>query len=321
MKYQVNVILAAFNGIKYIEEQLNSIIDGDYPYVKVWVFDDGSTDGTDDFIREYEKKYPKKISFYKNTENKGLTKNFLEGVIMVSDKVKESSSTDQTTHYFMYSDQDDYWHKDKISRTLLKLRSTEKKYGYHKPIAVYTDALVVDENLGLMNASFHKSNNLDVTKTDLPHLLMENKLIGCTMMFNQELVKKLGNQLNDDIRYHDWWVALIAATFGHIGYLKESTISYRQHGKNIVGDQSFQKYVLNRLKNLKDQRSAIEKNILQAQLFYKIYGDSLNSSDRLIIKKFININSQNWFGKRVTIIKNGYLKTGFIRNFGLFICL
>lgn len=317
----INIILAAYNGKKYIKEQIQSIIDNDYTNIKVWVFDDGSTDGTDEIITEFEKEYPGRVIFYKNPENKGLTRNFLEGVLMVSKRIHEECPNQNIKNYYMFSDQDDFWHKDKIKKTYQKTVSTEKKYGKNKPIAVYTDALVVDEHLNLINPSFHRSNKLDVTKTDFAHLLMENKLIGCTIMINQELVHMLGNKINEGIRFHDWWVALIAASFGHISYVKDATLSYRQHGNNIVGDQSFKKYVINRLLNLKSQSSSIDKNILQAKLFYKIYGDILGSKEKEIIKNFININTQNWLSKRITVLKYGYLKTGFIRNFGLLLCL
>jgi hypothetical protein len=240
---------------------------------------------------------------------------------MVSKKVKEETNNQNNRNYYMFSDQDDFWHKDKIKRTLRKIIGTEKKHGDNKPVTIYTDALVVDEHLKVINPSFHMSNKLDITKTDLSHLLMENKLIGCTIMFNQELVEKLGKKINEGIRFHDWWIALIATSFGHIEYLKDATLSYRQHGKNIVGDQSFKKYVFNRLKDIKSQSSTIEKNIIQAKLFYKTYSEDLDKEEKEIIKNFININTQNWLTKRITVLKYGYLKTGFIRNFGLLLCL
>lgn len=318
---QVNIILAAYNGKKYIEEQIRSILDNEYKNIRVWVFDDGSIDGTDEIIKGLEHNYPERISFYKNSENKGLTRNFLEGVLMVSNWVKEEGKGQNNTNYYMFSDQDDFWHKDKINKSLHKIISTEKKYDDNKPVVVYSDALVVDEHLKVINSSFHKSNNLDVSKTDLSHLLMENKLIGCTIMFNEALVGKLGQNINRGIRYHDWWVALIAASFGHIAYIQDATLSYRQHGNNMIGDQSFQKYVLDRLKNLKDQNASIEKNFLQAKIFYKTYGHILNRNEKVIIKRFININTKNWLRKRIIVLKYGYLKTGFIRNFGLLLCL
>lgn len=318
---QVNVILAAYNGKRYIKEQIESILNNDYPNVKLWVFDDGSTDGTDEIVKEYEKNYQGKVNFYKNPVNKGLTRNFLEGVLNVSDKVKDEKYVQHFKNYYMFCDQDDVWHKDKIKKTLYKMKSMDKKYGDSAPIAVYTDALVVDEHLNIINPSFHNSNKLDITKSDLAHLLMENKLIGCTIMFNQALVQKLGNTVSEGIRYHDWWVALIAASFGHIGYVKDATLSYRQHGGNIVGDQSFKKYVLNRLIHLRSQRQSIGKNIVQAELFYRTYKENLGSKEQEIVKSFININAQNWLFKRITVIKYGFLKTGFIRNLGLFLCL
>lgn len=318
---QINVILATYNGSKYIKEQIESILNNDYPNVKIWVFDDGSTDGTDEIVKQYERDFSGKINFQKNSENKGLTRNFLEGVSRVIDLEKEKIHHKYFKSYYMFSDQDDVWHKDKIKKTLYKMKSMEKRKGDHLPIAVFTDALVVDEHLNLLNTSFHNSNKLDVTKTDLPHLLMENKLIGCTIMFNQPLVQKLDQQDKEGIRFHDWWIALIATSFGYIGYVKDATLSYRQHGRNIVGDQSFKKYMINRLVHIKNQRKSVEKNMTQANSFLATYEASLGNKEKEILLTFININTQNWLLKRINILKYGFLKTGFIRNLGLFLCI
>ena len=93
-------------------------------------------------------------------------------------------------------------------------------------------------------------------RVDLPHLLMENKLIGCTVMINQAVRRILqGSSLPQNARFHDGWLGLIAAAFGKISFIKEPTILYRQHENNIVGDKGFISYIASRVCNLRSQRA------------------------------------------------------------------
>ncbi|MFR7817892.1 MAG: glycosyltransferase [Clostridium sp.] len=56
MKEQVEIVMATYNGEKYIKEQLDSLLSQSHPYLLVDVCDDGSTDDTVSIVKEYEKK-------------------------------------------------------------------------------------------------------------------------------------------------------------------------------------------------------------------------------------------------------------------------
>ena len=223
-------------------------------------------------------------------------------------------------HYYMFCDQDDVWMPGKIYKTLKQMKKAEKKFGSQKPMAAFTDAIVVDEKLNIQQSSFYKTSNLNTSRRDLPHMLMENKLIGCTIMFNEPLADKL-ECIPENARYHDWWVALIASAFGYITYLKEGTLLYRQHGNNLVGNQSFISYVKNRITSLNNQREILDITIRQAQEFYDIFGKELTSNKKYLVYQFAHIKENTWFMKRKIILENGYLKTGIIRNIGLFLLI
>ncbi|MFU0828448.1 MAG: Glycosyl transferase [Lachnoclostridium sp.] len=325
---RVNVIMTTYNGAQYIRPQIESIINGSYADYKLWIFDDGSTDDTVSVIYEFVKENPEKIIFHQNERKKGVTGNFLEGVryaanINEQERKEQRSKFPETDEecfnirdYYMFCDQDDVWMPDKISKTMIYMKKLERKFGQDHPLAVFTDAYVVDSKLNVLERSFHKSNHLDTKKVDLPHILMENKLIGCTMMFN-EPVQKLMIKEPVHARYHDWWVALIAAAFGHIGYLPYPTLLYRQHGGNMVGNQSFHTYFKNRLKSLKEQKEAIRKNVLQAEEFYKIYKSMLGPEQKQQVYCMGHLLKENWIKRRQLVLKFGYLKTGLIRNLGL----
>lgn len=328
----VNIILAAYNGETYIKEQINSILDNTFSNWILWVFDDGSMDSTQTIVEEYIQNYKDKIQYIKNNKNKGHVLNFLDGVTYanqnyktVSDKLKGlyldlSEDKGSIKQYFMFCDQDDVWMPNKIDITLKEMKKLERMYGKNQVLAVFTDAEVVDEKLNLIHPSFYESGKLSTKNTDLAHIMMENKMIGCTVLFNEELIHKM-HTLPQNARYHDWWVALIAASFGHISYLPLPTLHYRQHSNNVVGNQTFLTYVLNRVRSIKKQQKVLRQTINQAKEFYGIYEKEMSNKCKMQVYAFANLMEFNWFTRRKILIKFGFLKTGLVRNIGLMLII
>lgn len=345
----VEIIMAAYHGEKYIWQQLRSIMNNTYEDIHVSIYDDSActevnqaeeklnhvdqkANQADEIVNsvdekvnhldvkvnhptemgqivlDMQKQYGGRFTYVKNKQNKGCTRNFLEGL-------RES-----TAQYCMFSDQDDVWNQDKIEVTLRKMQELEREYGVDTPLVVFTDATVVDADLNLIHMSFHRSNHLDVTKLDLPHLLMENKLIGCTVMVNEAL-RKLLVQLPENARVHDWWIALLAASFGKIGYVDKSTLLYRQHEENVIGNQEYTSYIKKRLMNLKAQRAVLYSNMKQAKEFLKIYANQLEEDKKIEIERFANLTKKNWFYRRYAVLRYGYLKTGLPRIIGILLVI
>ena len=302
---EVSIVMATYNGAHYLEEQIESILANTYEDWTMEICDDGSTDRTLSIIERYQELYPNKIKFHPNEEQLGVTRNFLEGAMRANGE------------YVMFCDQDDVWLPEKIEKTLKFMKEREKLSCENTPIAVFTDAKVVDGALRNINSSFFAYNKLDTKKIDLPHLLVENKMIGCTTMINRGILDKV-IEFPNFARYHDWWIALIAAVFGEIAFLNESTMLYRQHSKNMVGSQSFFAYVIDRIKNIKKQKENLIKTEKQAWEFCEIYKKYLLEEQRQIIWDFANIRSENLIERRDRLFRHKLWKTGVARNIGLF---
>ena len=302
---EVSIVMATYNGAHYLEEQIESILANTYEDWTMEICDDGSTDRTLSIIERYQELYPNKIKFHPNEEKLGVTRNFLEGAMRANGE------------YVMFCDQDDVWLPEKIEKTLKFMKEREKLSVKNTPIAVFTDAKVVDGALRNINSSFYAYNKLDTKKIDLPHLLVENKMIGCTTMINRGILDKI-IEFPNFARYHDWWIALIAAVFGEIAFLNESTMLYRQHSKNMVGSQSFFAYVIDRIKNIKKQKENLIKTEKQAWEFCEIYKKYLLEEQRQIIWDFANIRSENLIERRDRLFRHKLWKTGVARNIGLF---
>lgn len=327
---KIVILMATYQGEKYLEEQLKSILAQDFADWRLIVRDDGSTDGTLLLLSAYANRYPDKITVCRNETNLGGTKNFLTLLKDAAGKygaggesaAKACGAAENAPGktYYMFSDQDDYWHADKLRLTLARMKQVEARYGEDMPALVFTDARVTDEKRKELAPSFFDLQHFNMKKRTLPHFLMENMVIGCTAMMNAALAGMV-EAVPEHARYHDWWMALLAAAAGHTSFLPQATLDYRQHGNNVVGSESFGSYVKRRAGSLFAQRAVLRANYAQAQELLELYGDRLPDYAKEQIAGFLALQEQNAVKRRVSALRGGYLKSGIVRNAGLFLIL
>lgn len=303
---KVVILLAAYNGEQYINTMIDSIIAQDYPNWHLVLSDDGSTDRTCSILQSYADKMTEKITFYRSGIRFGRPeKHFMHLLKVFHD-----------SPYIMFCDQDDYWHPDKVRKTYEKMRTVEKDK--NTPTMVHTDLRVVDAELATIHDSFMKMSGISGDRMKVQQLLAQNVVTGCTMMVNQALAE-LGTRNIPDagIPMHDWWLALLAASCGDVGYLNEATIDYRQHGKNSVGAKNIHspRHILQQLKNRRMQRS-IHGTYLQAAAFLNNFDQVLPKDAYKTIKRYAAMENENWIARRFILIRYGFWKASLPRKIG-----
>ncbi len=307
----VTVLLATYNGEKHLEEQLKSIIEQTYSDFRIVIRDDGSTDNTLDIINRYAEVFPEKIEVCPTSSPTGSAAgNFFKLMQLYSDD------------YIMLSDQDDVWLPEKIETTLAAMKKAEAENGTKTPILVHTDLCVVDEKLNTISSSFIKYQRLSPENTDLNSLLMQNSVTGCTVMFNRALYEKLFI-LPEVTAMHDWWLALIAATFGKIVFLDTPTMLYRQHGNNEVGAKNAKSlsFIFSKLKSI-DKMKRIYKIIsLQAEFLADNYDEMLTSKQKKLLRAVAELPNMSRIQKIKTIKKYRLYKNTVLRNLAQFILI
>ena len=217
---KVDILLATYNGEKYIREQIDSILNQTYKEFRLLISDDGSTDGTRDILNEYKAK-DDRIEIFMQEENLGVVKNFEFLLKKVEAK------------YYMFSDQDDIWKDEKIEKSLNKIEE-----GFD---LVYSDLEVVDENLNVTYNSYWKLKGIynKIKKyNNFESLYLNNFVTGCTIISRKDLIKDV-LPLPNTSKYvlHDYWISLIISQNGKISYVEEPLIKYRQHKNNKVGSK------------------------------------------------------------------------------------
>jgi glycosyltransferase involved in cell wall biosynthesis len=116
----IGTVIATYNGEKYLEEQLDSIVNQSLKLDKIIVVDDCSIDGTISIIAKYKEKYPEMIIFEQNERNLGHKRTFERGISMCK------------TDYIALSDQDDIWEPHKIERCYCALeQNKDAKLCFH----------------------------------------------------------------------------------------------------------------------------------------------------------------------------------------------
>jgi hypothetical protein len=306
-KVLVEVLLATFNGERYLREQIDSILAQDYPDLLVLARDDGSTDRTVEILNEYAASYSDRVRVYAGGDPTGHPKlNFL--CLMKA----------STAEYLCFSDQDDVWLPGKVSLVKRAMQRLEDRYGETTPLLVFTDLRVVDERLETLNPSLWKRAGVRIENIHhLARVLSENVVTGCTVMINRSM-RDLAVQMPDDAEMHDWWIALLSAVFGAAEATPQATVLYRQHANNVIGSieqhlslSSLSSRIRKRGK-WRQQRLKCER---QAEALLRIYGERMTLEQKNILEAFLVSGRSDHAWTRVgTMIKYGFYRSGFLKN-------
>lgn len=224
----VHILLATYNGEKFIHEQIESIISQTHNNWRLVARDDGSLDNTLSILLEYSLKDNRIIVI----DQKGLPTGSASGNFS---KLLNYALTVESD-YFALADQDDVWLPFKLQRHIEILEGLNCKTF---PLLLHSDLKVVSDNLSPISESFIEFSNLKINESLMKqNLLTKNSVTGCTCIFNKSLI-------NDSLPFpatiimHDWWLALVAAYRGRIVFDDQASMLYRQHRLNSVGAKSF----------------------------------------------------------------------------------
>jgi len=214
----VVVLLSAYNGENFIEEQVESILAQSGVNVRLYIRDDGSTDKTRDILERLLQKHPAICLDY--GQNIGAAQAFMQ-LLYNAEKAD----------FYAFADQDDVWLNGKLSAAVTALKGSGK-------MLYAGNQQIVDEKLNPISFRYDESY---VVNASAEAILQNNLYSGCTMVMTASLRTILVKEENRpsryllERRYHDVWVAAVAAMHGGIYYDTKPYILYRQHGKNAVG--------------------------------------------------------------------------------------
>lgn len=198
----ISVCIATYNGEKYIQEQLASILPQLGRDDEVIISDDGSTDNTLNAIMALSderikiKNGPRRHSPIWNFEN----------------ALKQAKG-----EYIFLADQDDVWKPNKVEVCMRWMQIYD---------CVISDAEVTDSALNMTASSLYKM--LHVRTGKLYNACWKNGYTGCCMAFRRSILK-LALPFPADIPMHDIWIGNLAAFHYRVKFVDDKLIYFRRH--------------------------------------------------------------------------------------------
>lgn len=212
----ISILMATYNGKKYLRQQLLSLMAQTYSHWQLWIKDDGSTDTTVSIIDEFCAIDSRIQKVSSSEDNVGAGKTFFS-LLQYSN-----------TPYTIFCDQDDIWLEKKLEELI---QYADEKLVSDKVGIVYCDAYAYSDASGTIisqSVSHLHANNLE------EFLFFNSGYQGCSILFNQPLAEMAQNY-TADFYMHDDIISLLAHTFGDVYFLDKPLMLYRQHDNNVTG--------------------------------------------------------------------------------------
>ncbi len=280
---KVLVLLSSYNGEKYIDAQIKSILNQKTNHtVNLLIRDDGSSDNTIAIINKYIQEYPNRIELIKG-ENIGYIKSFFE-LIKVADNYD----------YYALSDQDDVWLENKIDVGIQYLMKEDNSI----PLLYGSTSYLVGDDLKPYGKTQEQLKEITFYNT-----IIQNFFPGHNQIMNQKLLDELKKEIDySKIYVHDSWITNVAMLCGKLIFNNDSFTYYRQHQENEIGfGKGTLGWIKERLKRIK--KSDNKKYANQINYFFHIYKEKMSSNQYKEINKFIT-NQKNYILRFKYILKS-----------------
>ena len=234
---KVAILLSSYNGERYIQDQVVSILEQKIDCdLTLYVRDDGSTDSTVQILRRIEESDSRLVIITGN--NCGATNSFFELLRMASGLPMEYT-------YFALSDQDDVWDSDKIQIGINAIRQLGNTY----PILYGSITRPVNENLEVIPRK--RSTLKPIT---FYNSIIQTFIAGHTQVMNRQLLDLVYNADSSYIYGYDSFILNVAVLSGEVVFDNVAHASYRQHENNQLGTSNY-----NRISWIKQRLNRIQK--------------------------------------------------------------
>lgn len=244
----VSIILGAYNGSKYIETQLRSVINQTYKNVEIIIADDASNDNTVAIASTIAKEHHN-ISVHSFQNNVGYIKNFERGMELAKGEL------------IALCDQDDWWHPTKIEKLVNNIENHD---------IIYCDSEFTNEGLEPNGKSFSRTKNM-LNSINPLNFVVENCVSGHASLIQKTLFDKA--KPFPELIPHDWWLAFMATLNNGVTYFDEPLVKYRFHDTNVI---------VSKKKKVNKQEKNIERRHRIHQFYLAIPN---NSNEKKILKK------------------------------------
>lgn len=302
----IDVLLATYNGARFLPEQLASLGAQTQEDWRLVVRDDGSSDGSLSVVREWAASTGRDLVVIEDADTRvGPTQSFAR-LLARSD-----------APYFAFCDQDDVWHPEKLERLLGAMRGMEAGRTGQTPLLVHCDLAIVSQDLRPTGRTFW--GQAQVAKADMGSdpddraarysLLLQNVVTGCATLGNAEL-RDRALPVPPTVYIHDLWVALVAAYFGEVRGVPDALVNYRQHDSNTIGAKAWdvgsvaRRFVANPTGTIRRSRDKLVELQEQTRCFLDRFGDALPAEDFSALREFADLPDHGFLRRKSFMVRH-----------------
>ena len=204
----VSIVLCTYNGEKYLQAQLDSLIVQTYKNIEIIIVDDFSKDNTRSILSNYQALYPF-IKVFLNSENIGFNKNFEKAIGLAGGE------------FVAICDQDDIWDLNKLE----ELTGNIGDKG-----VIFSNSRLIDENsspTGKLLLEFTSFSAITYRS-----ILINNFVTGHTILARSTFIKAILPFSENG--YYDWWIGFVAIYNNQLVFLNKTLTSYRIHSSSVI---------------------------------------------------------------------------------------
>lgn len=219
MEELVDILVTTYNtNEKYLKKQIESILKQTYRNIKIYISDDNSPNPRVAEILKQYKEIDERIELYIQPKNLGYNKNF------------EFLLNQSKADYIMFSDHDDIWNKDKVEKSLAKIKEKDVDMVYCNCRQVDCDGIVLHDD-------YFRYKNVPLVDGKSKLAISRCVGIGCSQIITKSVRDKM-IPFKKNFIAHDWLVAFIANEGKGMCYINEPLFDYRLHSSNVFGGRS-----------------------------------------------------------------------------------
>lgn len=258
---QVNVLISTYNGEKYIIDQIKSIEEQTYSNIKIFVRDDGSTDGTREILTQLSN--DGRIIYIKG-ENIRWGRSFMT-------LLEYSDDGD----YWAFCDQDDIWLPQKIEWAVEWLNAQEDTI----PCIFHSAYYLMNADLTKKMGVYGKPNY----EFDFRRALTDCLYQGFSIVMNGSMRDMMLRANKDNISSHDWWACLLVTQFGKSVFDDRIAAKHRRLTDSMSGGGLAGK--LKWFKNTFANKNSDINNV--AKEYVRVFADITPKEDLELVKLFV----------------------------------
>ncbi len=201
--------MAAYNGSRFIREQIASILPQLADHDELIVVDDCSKDNTVALIERFG---DSRIRLERNAHNLGVVQTFERALQLVNGDI------------IFLSDQDDLWHGNKVRAFMTRFDD------YPMITMVISNGELIDAAGRSLNGRLYSNGSF---ATGVLANVIKNRYQGSTMALRRE-VAEVALPFPRGLPMHDSWIGLVNSIIGNLAYLDESLLFYRRHESTVT---------------------------------------------------------------------------------------